>query len=434
MKKPISLVVLSVLALAMSACSHAVGTSNGPDPAPPAVAAQDAVPVYRVPVDGLPSIGKADALVTIVEFTDYQCPFCQKAEHTMVRLRATYGDSLRIVVAERPLPFHEHARPAALAALAASSQGKFEAMHERLFALGRELDDTAIASAALDSGVTLGAGVDDGSLARSEQLADRLGVHGTPTFFVGGRLVTGAQPYETFRDVVEERLAAARALVARGTAPGDVYATLVSAGRDHLDAEPQGDVPGCGQNCNDAPGDHPTPAVADTVDVVPVAGSPSRGPDDAPITIVAFSDFECPYCARATATLHAIESAHPGSVRIVFKNRPLPMHAHARDAAIAALAAGRQGRFWDFHDRVFARTGVTLDHAGLQKVAADLGLDVAQFSRDLQDPALAAQVARDDADADALAVKGTPTFFVNGRRVVGAQPATAFEAAIAKSR
>jgi protein-disulfide isomerase len=152
------------------------------------------------------------------------------------------------------------------------------------------------------------------------------------------------------------------------------------------------------------------------------------------VTIVAFSDFECPYCVKAEATLRAVEAAHPREVRVVFKNRPLPLHAHARIAALAGLAAERQGRFWELHDRMFARGGVALDRAGLAKLAADAGLDAARFARDLDDPALAARVARDEADGDALGVKGTPTFFVNGHRIVGAQPATTFEAAIARSR
>ncbi|HEY6459054.1 MAG TPA: thioredoxin domain-containing protein, partial [Polyangiaceae bacterium] len=274
MNKPISIVFASLLAFTPEACSHAVGSGNGPDPSPGLAAqraASDAPPsagaplaaaggtptagtsaagprVYRVPVDGLPSMGDPEAPVTIVEFTDYQCPYCQKAEHTVVRLRATYGDALRVVIAERPLPFHDHARPAALAALAANAQGKFEPMHERLFALGKQLDDAAVASAAADAGVDLSRAYDDGTLARSEKLADTLGVTGTPTFFVDGRMVQGAQPYETFRDVVDERLAAARALVASGTPARDVYAALVANGSAHVETDAVDHPENCGAN------------------------------------------------------------------------------------------------------------------------------------------------------------------------------------------
>src|SRR6202035_1899405 len=131
---------------------------------------------------------------------------------------------------------------------------------------------------------------------------------------------------------------------------------------------------------------------------------------------------------RAEATIHAIEQAHPGDVRVVFKNLPLPFHDHARPMARAALAADAQGRFWDMHDRLFTLTG-TVDRAALDRVARELGLDLARFDRDLDDPSLDARLDADGADAAALGVKGTPTFFVNGRRVIGAQPAAVFEKA-----
>ena len=118
-------------------------------------------------------------------------------------------------------------------------------------------------------------------------------------------------------------------------------------------------------------------------------------------------------------------------MRVVFKNLPLPFHDHARAMAKAAVAADAQGRFWPMHDRLFALTGV-VDCAAFDGVARDLGLDVARFDRDMDDPSLDARIDADDADAKGLAVTGTPTFFVNGHRVTGAQPAAVFERAIAK--
>src|SRR6202034_3820597 len=105
---------------------------------------------YRVPVDGLPDIGDPRALVTIVAFTDYQCPYCRRAEATLIQLRESYGGQVRIVVAEKPLPMHDRARPAALAALAASNQGAYYLMRARLYA--GPLDDGAITKAASDIG------------------------------------------------------------------------------------------------------------------------------------------------------------------------------------------------------------------------------------------------------------------------------------------
>jgi protein-disulfide isomerase len=390
--------------------------------APAAAAPASAQPIYRVPIDGLPAIGDPRALVTVVAFTDYQCPFCKRAEATIAKLRATYGADLRYVVAERPLPFHDRARPAALLALAAAEQGPaaYEAARARLYA--GPLDDAALTGG--------GDALANAALAKSEALADGLGIRGTPTFFVNGRRIVGAQPYDKFAAVVDERLAAARALVASGVRPEDVYAKTIASGADKVPDEADeggGACAGDGE-CN---GKHDE--VGTKIETVPTSGAPARGSVDAPITVVMFSDFECPFSRKAEATIHAVEAAHPGDVRVVFKNLPLPMHDNARIAAKAALAADAQGRFWAMHDALFGHQHV-LDRASIDGYAKDLGLDVARFDRDLDDPKTEARVAQDEADADALQVKGTPTFFVNGRRITGAQPKEVFEQAIAKAK
>jgi protein-disulfide isomerase len=437
--------ILTLLALApLAGCTRDAATDTTAGSAAPAAAvaaapaAVAAPATYRVPIDGLPSLGNPHALVTLVEFTDYQCPYCRRADATVQKLRALYGDDLRVVIAERPLPMHERARPAALAALAASAQGRFEAMHARLFA--GELDDATLASAAKDSGLDLArfeadrAQVAPGLLAQSDALATKLDVKGTPSFFVNGRSIVGAQTLETFRAVVDERLEAARALVKTGVRPDDVYAHAIANGAENVAAE-EDDAPSCGKSCD---GDHKASdvhAAADTVEEVPTARAPARGSAFAPITIVEFADYECPFSAKGEATLQAIEKAHSGEVRVVFKNLPLPMHEHARDMARAAIAADAQGRFWQMHDRMFAAAAKgSVDRPGLDKIAADLGLDVARFDRDLVDPATDAKIAADQQDADKLGVKGTPTFFVNGRRIAGAQPVERFEGAIARAK
>lgn len=156
--------------------------------------------------------------------------------------------------------------------------------------------------------------------------------------------------------------------------------------------------------------------------VVTVAGHPSRGPADAPVTIVAFSDFECPYCIKGSTNLEKVVASHPGKVRVVFRNMPLPMHAGAEPAALAALAAHRQGKFWEMHDALFATQGkFAVDD--LDALADEIGLDMARYRSDIADPALAAALKRDVDEAKTLGVKGTPSFFVNGRLVVGARPA-----------
>ncbi len=154
-----------------------------------------------------------------------------------------------------------------------------------------------------------------------------------------------------------------------------------------------------------------------------------RGPARAPVTIVVFSDFECPFCQRTEATMRALADQYGTRVRVAWKNHPLPMHASARAAAKASLAAGEQGKFWEYHDALFAHQDA-LDQASLERYAGDLGLDVARFRRVMADASTEAAVAADDAEALRLGVTGTPTFFVNGRRVIGAQPLAKFQTVV----
>ncbi len=252
----------SALAFSSSACSHApsAGTTattqlTSATSTLSAQAAPAMQPVYDVPVDGLPVIGKPTAPVTLVEFADYECPFCQRGESTMKQLRAKYGDEIRFAFVVHPLPMHPQARPASLAALAANRQGKFEAMHDALVqralqANGQPLSDAAIADAARVAGLstdTLAADEQGASpeLARADALSSRLGIKGTPSVFVNGKLIVGAQPLETYEHLIDSELAAAKSLVASGTRPEDVYKTTIAAGaRTVAEGEGEGDCDG----------------------------------------------------------------------------------------------------------------------------------------------------------------------------------------------
>jgi protein-disulfide isomerase len=145
------------------------------------------------------------------------------------------------------------------------------------------------------------------------------------------------------------------------------------------------------------------------------------------VTVVLFSDFECPYCKKIEPTLDALEKEYPGKVRVVWKNFPLDMHPSARLAAAAALAAHTQGKFWAMHDRLLENQEA-LDRPTLEGHARRLGLDPARFQAALDSKA--AEVEADVKQGTSLGVTGTPTVFVNGRRVVGAHPLATFKALV----
>lgn len=158
-------------------------------------------------------------------------------------------------------------------------------------------------------------------------------------------------------------------------------------------------------------------------------GAPRRGGEAAPVTIVEFGDFHCAYCKQADATLARVQEAYGDQVSLVFKHLPLRQHADAPQAHAAAEAAHRQGRFWDMHDLLF-EAGPGLDQPKLVGFARQLGLDVARFESDLASAAVRDRVEADVREAQQLGITGTPTFYVNGRLLAGAQPFEAFRSVI----
>jgi protein-disulfide isomerase len=172
-------------------------------------------------------------------------------------------------------------------------------------------------------------------------------------------------------------------------------------------------------------------AAADSNDKyeVKIGDAPVKGPASAPVTLVAFSDFQCPFCSRAVPTLHQLETDYAGKLRVAFKQLPLPFHDKAHLAAEAALAANEQGKFWQFHDKLFANQQA-LDRPSLDKYAEELGLNMAKFKAALDTGKFKDRVDREAKEGAAVGATGTPTFFINGRILVGAQPVDAFKTAI----
>jgi protein-disulfide isomerase len=161
---------------------------------------------------------------------------------------------------------------------------------------------------------------------------------------------------------------------------------------------------------------------SDGVDRVRVAlEGPIKGPADAKVTIVEFSDFQCPFCSRVVPTVDKIMKDYPKQVRLFFRHNPLPFHNNAPLAAEAAVAAEAQGKFWEMHDKMFANQQA-LDRAGLEKDAQEIGLDMNKFKTALDTHSGKARVDADLAAAKQIGVQGTPNFYTDGRNVQGAQP------------
>jgi len=159
---------------------------------------------------------------------------------------------------------------------------------------------------------------------------------------------------------------------------------------------------------------------------VSTANSPSKGSANAPIELIEFSDFQCPFCLRADPTVQQVLSTYGDKIRFVYRHYPLPNHPFARPAAEAAACANEQGKFWPYHDRLFANPG-KLSDADLKQHAAVLGLNTTQFNSCVDTHKLKAQIDNDLKDGEEAGVNGTPAFYINGRMLSGAQPYEAFK-------
>jgi len=390
----------------------------------------DGVQRFKVPVTAAqPSKGSPDALVTIVEVSDFQCPFCKRVEPTINQLLTDYKDKVRVVWRNNPLPFHSNALPAAELSLEAHAQGgsdKFWKAHAKLFenqqALSRDNLDSYAQELGLD--MTKYKAAMDGHTHKSkvdadQQLATKLDARGTPAFFINGRFLSGAQPVDKFKEIIDDELKRADKLIKSGVAKKDVYSALTKNALTEKSADKAAAAPQQARK-------QPDPKA---VYKVPVGDAPVKGSADAYVTIVEFSDFQCPFCSRVEATMKQVVETYGKDVRVAFKQNPLPFHNNAGIAAEASLAAHDQGKFWEMHEKLFANQN-GLEREKLEGYAKDLGLNAAKFKDSLDSNKHKASIDADQKLARDLGASGTPSFFVNGRSLRGAQPFDAFKTLI----
>jgi len=380
--------------------------------------------IWRVPVlDDDPVQGPKDALVTVVEFSDFQCPFCKRVEDTIKQVHDKYGNDVRIVWKDLPLPFHPRAIPAStLARVALKQKGNkgFWDAHHALFDSQPKLEDADLEAVAQKLGVNwsnVKTAIDDkkfqAKLDANAELANDLNAKGTPHFFVNGFRLSGAQPFEKFQEVIDAQLSKARALVARGIAKDKVYDEIMKEGKA------------------------PPPPEKKNV-AAPTKDNPVKGPANAKVTIQIFSDFQCPFCKRVEPTLKQVADEFKDKVKFVWRNMPLPFHQDAplaSEAAMEVFAQKGSAGFWKYHDELFEAQGTEngIKRENLEKLAQELGCDMAKFKEALDSHKHKAQLDADVAVANQASINGTPAFAINGYFISGAQPYPAFKAAIMRA-
>jgi protein-disulfide isomerase len=328
--------------------------------------------------------GSDKAPITILVFSDFESFPCARSASVIDGLLGQTRD-VRVIFKHAPAASNPNALLAHEAALAAGEQGKFWEMHDTLFENQTHLTRADLLGYAKSLGLDLAAfahALDSHTyrpiVERDLAEAAGLGVTTTPTFFVNGRRLVGPQGYASLGAVLTSLLAGI---------PLDkrVQAEIVAAGpAQQIDLE----------------------------------HAPTRGPATAPISLVEFSDFECPFCAITAPVVRQLLLAYPTQVRFAFKHYPLPMHKESPLAHEAALAAADQGKFWEMHDLLFA-TQSKLTRDDLIAKAQQLNLDVARFTKDLDTHRFKPQVDQDRQEGNRLGVDGTPFFFINGHAISG---------------
>jgi protein-disulfide isomerase len=382
-----------------------------------------------------PAQGAALPLVTIVEFSDFECPFCGRLAANLAALAQRYPDDVRLVFKQFPLPMHQRAEPAARATIAAHAQGKFWEMHDALFTNRNKLGDRDLEAHARQGGLDVEKWTADfaaqGTLdrVRADAAIGRAAkVESTPTFFLNGRKVTGAKDVEELARLVEEERAAANRLIEAGAKRSEIYARFMHAV-----------APAAEKEKPVAPTDVEKPAVPEqrrgeastttNYAIGPGSGRATQGPADALVTVVAFTDYGCKDCKQAHATFAAVTEKHP---EVRFALRFLPQSPAAASAAKVAIAAGQQGKLWETH-RSLVALDTALDGAPMRKLVQAHEIDMTKFDADLASPLPAAMLTEDAGVVEIVRGSAVPPFyFVNGRILPHDATTEQFDALIAE--
>lgn len=416
-------VSIPLLALVLGTAACSANSQPGVSAGQPASAAVR----YRVDLEpDEHAIGGAEPLVTIVVFSDYACPPCARTWKVLGHLVEDYGNDLRVVFRSLTQPGFADGERAAEAALAAGAQGKFWPMHERLY-MEMRFDRATLKQHAEALGLDvprflddLDAGVFTGTRIRHRRQALELGIYFSPVALVNGVPVLGFRDEAAWHALIDEEILLAQARVREGVARGQLHAEIM---REALvspiavDAETEAQRRVLAERFKAAEGPPPRRAEDGKRYAVDVGDAPTAGPADAPVLLVAFMDFECPFCRKAQEGIEELRRRYPEDLRVAYRHLPLPNHSGADSAARAAIAADRQGQFWGFAARLFAERSHGRQTYG--QIARELGLDEQRFFTDLDSSEVAGVVRSDLVYARRLGLDATPAIFLNGRYISG---------------
>lgn len=342
------------------------------------------------------AVSRVQPQITVVEFSDFKCPYCSKMVPVMDDLLKSYPGKIRLIVKDFPLDFHPGSELAHEACLAAKAQGKYWEMYHLLFANRQHLERSDLSGYARQLHFdmakfekALDAHEYRQEIRDSVSEGKALGVTATPTFFIRGQKLEGAQSF----DFLHERVQAA------------IEPDLTHQDKSGQELKPVEEM---------------------------MANSPVRGSPDAAVTITEYADFQCPYCASARNSIDQALREYPNRIKLVFKSFPLDFHPDSMLAHQAALAAEKQGKFWEMHDLIFGRQH-TIKRNDLFAMAKEIGLDMDRFTKDLESEQVKAQIQAEQGEGKRRGVTGTPTFYIDGSPIEGAASLAQFEARIDQS-
>ncbi len=380
--------------------------SAGPTP----VAKVDADKFQKAVRDGNPPRkGPDGAPVKVVLFSEFMCGYCKRIAPSFENLAKQFGDKVQLVYRSFPLDMHAGSDIASEAALAAHEQGKFWEYHDILFDKMGQHARNDLEGYARQLGLDIERfrkALDERTFRPEVELAKSLGrsmgVTGTPTLIINGQMVVGPNPAQ-LAGMVQ------RALEGKPIVDGSAAPATGGAEGQRAPAPPP-----------------PLPPASEAKEMQLEAWLPTEGPANAPITIVSFCEYMCPFCEKVQPTLRMLREKFGDKVRVVYRN--LIIHGEKAELpALAALAAHRQGKFRAMHDLMFEHRGeLSQGRPKLEELAQQAGLDLARFRADMDSAEVRAQLEADKAEGARVGARGTPSTFVNGRYMRGARPPSNF--------